>query len=128
MTMWKSLNVAIGALAFAISALLGLLMQLVWMVRLQQPANQLSVLVLIAPIPLLCWWSYLAGLRVRPESLRRVLLPAAVSVVVALLTVGFWTASVGWRWTAGAGLLATVSEVIRVAALGDQLERELVGR
>ena len=84
MTTWKSVNIAVGAAAFTLPALMGLLVQLVWIAQMQ-PANQLSVLVVLAPIPLLCWWTYLAG---QAESLRRVVLPAAVSVAVVLVTVG----------------------------------------
>ena len=112
MTTWKSVNIAVGAAAFTLPALMGLLVQLVWIAQMQ-PANQLSVLVVLAPIPLLCWWTYLAG---QAESLRRVVLPAAV----VLVTVGFWSTSVGWRWTAGAGLLTVIFEVVRVAACEHQ--------
>lgn len=110
---WKSINVGIGAVAFGLPMLLGLASELLFLVR-QLPATGFNALViLLAPIPLLVWWWYLASSSYQ-LSMRRVLLPGAVTIGVWLLSLPAWRDSPGLRVVVAAGMAAVVSEIIRV--------------
>lgn len=120
MTTWKSLNVAVGAVAFAAPVLLGVLVQLVWMGRsvsagdpdLGAGADRADPVAVLVELP--CWATGPAGVASPGVAARCGERGRRVG------DGGFWSASVGWRLTAGAGLLTVISEVIRVAALGHQ--------
>lgn len=116
---WKSINVGLGVFAFGLPILLGMCSGVLLLVR-DRPATGFNALVIVlAPVPLLVWWWYLAR-DSHQVSVRRVLLPVAATLSVWLLSLQAWLESPGLRVVVAVGVAAVTSEVIRVVRCGSE--------